>query len=174
MSRPTQTMPSGGAARASGRPAARGKVGEPSYSTDRSASRGAGGARPDRLQAHHRARALVCRPLAAAGERLGLNDTDLTFEAGAVTFFEGSTSLGEGILGHTLPPGGQEVVPYAVDASVDVTPKISSRQEPYIRGTVADGVLQLTRVDVLASTWTLVNRGKEKATLWHQPDPLYS
>lgn len=103
------------------------------------------------------------------------NDTDLTFEAGAVTFFEGSTSLGEGILSHTLPPGGQEVVPYAVDASVDVTPKISSRQEPYIRGTVADGVLQLTRVDVLASTWTLLNRGKEKATLWlHQPiNPLY-
>ncbi len=103
------------------------------------------------------------------------NDTDLTFEAGAVTLFEGSTSLGEGILGHTLPPGGQEVVPYAVDASVDVTPKISSRQEPYIRGTVADGVLQLTRVEVLASTWTLVNRGKERATLWlHQPvNPLY-
>ncbi|HWR98883.1 MAG TPA: DUF4139 domain-containing protein, partial [Candidatus Methanoperedens sp.] len=71
------------------------------------------------------------------------NDTDLTLEAGAVTFFEGSTSLGEGILGHTLPPGGQEVVPYAVDATVDVTPKISSRQEPYVRGKVVDGVLQL-------------------------------
>jgi len=103
------------------------------------------------------------------------NDTDLTFEAGAVTFFEGSTSLGEGILGHTLPPGGQEVVPYAVDASVDVTPKVVSRQEPYIRGKVVDGVLHLTRVEVLASTWTLANRGKEAATLWlHQPaSPLY-
>ena len=98
------------------------------------------------------------------------NDTDLTFEAGAVTFFEGSTSLGEGILSHTLPPGGQEVVPYAVDATVDVTPKVVSRQEPYVRGKVVDGVLQLTRVEVLANTWTIVNRGKEKATLWlHQP-----
>jgi hypothetical protein len=103
------------------------------------------------------------------------NDTDLTFEAGAVTFFEGSTSLGEGILGHTLPPGGQEVVPYAVDASVDVTPKVASRQEPYIGGKVADGVLELARVEVLANTWTVVNRGREKATLWlHQPvNPLY-
>jgi len=103
------------------------------------------------------------------------NDTELTFEAGAVTFFEGSTSLGEGILGHTLPPGGQEVIPYAVDASVDVTPKISSRQEPYIRGKVVDGVLQLTRVEVLASTWSIANRGKETATLWlHQPiNPSY-
>jgi hypothetical protein len=103
------------------------------------------------------------------------NDTDLTFEAGAVTFFEGSTSLGEGILGHTLPPGGQEVVPYAVDASVDVTPKVASRQEPYSRGKVVDGVLQLTRVEVLANTWTIANRGKEQATLWlHQPmNPLF-
>jgi len=103
------------------------------------------------------------------------NDTDLTFEAGAVTFFEGSTSLGEGILGHTLPPGGQEVIPYAVDASVDVTPKVASRQEPYIRGKIVDGVLQLTRVAVLANTWSIANRGREKATLWlHQPvSPLY-
>jgi hypothetical protein len=103
------------------------------------------------------------------------NDTDLTFEAGAVTFFEGSTSLGEGILGHTLPPGGQEVVPYAVDASVDVTPKVASRQEPFIRGKIVDGVLQLTRTEALASTWTVVNRGKEPATLWlHQPaNPLF-
>jgi hypothetical protein len=103
------------------------------------------------------------------------NDTDLTLEAGAVTFFEGSTSLGEGILGHTLPPGGQEVVPYAVDATVDVTPKVSSRQEPYVRGKVVDGVLQLARVEVLENTWTLVNRGKGQATLWlHQPaNPLF-
>ena len=103
------------------------------------------------------------------------NDTELTFEAGAVTFFEGSTSLGEGILGHTLPPGGQEVVPYAVDASVDVTPRIASRQEPYSRGKIVDGMLQLTRVEVLANTWTIANRGKEKATLWlHQPaNPFY-
>jgi hypothetical protein len=103
------------------------------------------------------------------------NDTDLTLEAGAVTVFEEGTSLGEGILGHTLPPGGQEVIPYAVDAAVDVTPKVSARQEPYAGGRVVDGVLRLTRGEVLASTWTLANRGKEAATLWlHQPqNPLY-
>lgn len=103
------------------------------------------------------------------------NDTDLTLEAGAVTVFEGSTSLGEGILGHTLAPGGQEVVPYAVDATVDVTPRVSSRREPYVSGKVVDGVLQLARVEVLAHTWTLLNRGREPATLWlHQPaNPLY-
>ena len=36
-------------------------------------------------------------------------------------------------------------------------------------------MLQLARGEVLANTWTLVNRGKEPATLWlHQPaNPLY-
>ncbi len=60
------------------------------------------------------------------------NDTDLTFEAGAVTFFEGSTSLGEGILAHTLPPGSQEVLPYAADASVDVNPRTEASLQPYL------------------------------------------
>ena len=63
------------------------------------------------------------------------NATDLTLEAGAVTFFEGSTSLGEGILGHTLPPGSQEVIPYALDASVDITPQEKSRREPHFKAT---------------------------------------
>ena len=34
------------------------------------------------------------------------NDTDLTLEAGAITFFEGSTSLGEGILGRPSRQSG--------------------------------------------------------------------
>ena len=98
------------------------------------------------------------------------NDTDLTLEAGAITFFEGSTSLGEGILGHTLPPGSQEVVPYAVDASVDMTPQQASRREPHFKGRLVDGILTLTCVETLANTWKIVNRGKEAATLWlNQP-----
>jgi hypothetical protein len=103
------------------------------------------------------------------------NDTDLTFEAGAVTFFEGSTSLGAGILGHTLPPGSQEVVPYAADASVDVSLQSAPRQQPYFKGALVDGVLTLTRVEILVTTWKLANRGREAATLWlNQPrNPRY-
>ncbi len=98
------------------------------------------------------------------------NDTDMTFEAGAVTFFEGSTSLGEGILTHTLPPGSQEVLPYAADASIDVSPQSASSRQPYFKGKMADGVLTVTRVETLATTWKLTNRGKEPATLWlNQP-----
>jgi hypothetical protein len=103
------------------------------------------------------------------------NDSDLTFEAGPVAFFEGSTSLGEGILGHTLPPGSQEVVPYASDASVDVTPQSKVSPQPYFRGKLVDGMLTVTRGETLATSWKLVNRGKEPATLWlNQPkNPLY-
>ena len=98
------------------------------------------------------------------------NGTDLTLEAGAVTFFEGSTSLGEGILGHTLPPGSQEVIPYAIDASVDINPQEKTRREPYFKARLVDGVLTLTAVESLTNTWKIVNRGKEPATLWlHQP-----
>lgn len=97
------------------------------------------------------------------------NDTDLTLEAGAVTFFEGSTSLGEGILNHTLPPGSQEVVPYAIDATVDVTPQERTRREPHYKARLVDGILTLTAVETLTNTWKIVNRGRDSATLWlHQ------
>ncbi len=98
------------------------------------------------------------------------NATDLTLEAGAVTFFEGSTSLGEGILSHTLPPGSQEVIPYAIDASVDVTPQEKAVRAPHSKASLVDGILHLTAVETLTHTWKILNRGKEPATLWlNQP-----
>jgi hypothetical protein len=94
------------------------------------------------------------------------NATDLTLEAGAVTFFEGGTSLGEGILGHTLPPGSQEVIPYAIDASVDIVPQEKSRRDPAFKARLVNGILTLTSVETLTNTWKIVNRGRESATLW--------
>ncbi|MBI5442725.1 MAG: DUF4139 domain-containing protein [Deltaproteobacteria bacterium] len=103
------------------------------------------------------------------------NDGELTLDAGAVTFFEDGTSLGEGILGHTLAPGGQEVIPYAVNASVDVIPQTKSERHPRTRGRLADGVLTLERSESLVTSWRIVNRGKEAATLWldHPKNPQY-
>ncbi|MCX6357374.1 MAG: DUF4139 domain-containing protein [Candidatus Aureabacteria bacterium] len=94
------------------------------------------------------------------------NDTELTLEAGAVTFFEGDTSLGEGILAHTLPPGSQEVIPYALDAATDVMPQVRSDRQPYFKGKLVDGILTLTCVEALTNTWKVTNRGKKPATLW--------
>jgi hypothetical protein len=98
------------------------------------------------------------------------NATELTLEAGPVTFFDGGTSLGEGILGHTLPPGSQEVIPYALDVSVDIIPQEKTRRDPHFKGRLVDGILTLTSVETITNTWKIINRGKESATLWlHQP-----
>lgn len=98
------------------------------------------------------------------------NGTELTLDAGPVTFFESSASLGEGILTSTLAPGSQEVVPYAVDVTVDVVSQEKSRREPLVRARLVDGVLTMTSAEILTNSWKITNRGKESATLWlHQP-----
>jgi hypothetical protein len=98
------------------------------------------------------------------------NNTNLTLDAGAVTFYESNTSLGEGILEHTLTPGSQEVIPYAVTASVDVVSQINSEQSNYFKGKIVNGILTLTCVETLFSKWKIVNRGKESVVLWlNQP-----
>lgn len=103
------------------------------------------------------------------------NTTKLTLEAGAVTFFEGSTSLGAGILSHVLVPGAKEIVPYAVEAAVSVEPKVATRAEPEHRGVVADGVLTLFRNERLSTEYRLSNKGKEKLAvlLDHPRNPAF-
>jgi hypothetical protein len=93
------------------------------------------------------------------------NETDLTLEAGAVTFFEEGTSLGEGILSHVLVPGAKEIVPYAVDAAVSVTPGLQADTQPAYKGTLANGILTLTSIEILTNTWKVANKGKEEKTL---------
>ncbi|MGD9818159.1 MAG: DUF4139 domain-containing protein [Desulfomonilaceae bacterium] len=98
------------------------------------------------------------------------NSSNLTLEAGPVTFFEGSASLGEGILTTTLAPGSQEVVPYASDVIVDIVKNEKSKREPHLSARLVDGILTLTSVEVLTNSWKITNRGKEPAALWlHQP-----
>jgi hypothetical protein len=103
------------------------------------------------------------------------NNTNLTLDAGAVTFYESNTSLGEGILGHTLTPGSQEVIPYAVTASVDLVPQINSERSNYFKGKIVNGILTLTCVETFFNKWKIVNRGKESVVLWlNQPkNPRY-
>ena len=98
------------------------------------------------------------------------NESDLTFEAGAMTFFEESTSLGSGILSHVLVPGAKEIIPYALDAAVSITPAVQAQSDPAYKGVVANGYLTLTSVETLMSTWKIANKGKdEKTVLFDQP-----
>lgn len=98
------------------------------------------------------------------------NDTDLTLEAGAITFFEESTSLGSGILSHVLIPGAKEILPFALDTAVTLTPELQSNRQPEYRGILANGYLTLTSVETMTNTWRIANKGKEEKTvIFDQP-----
>ncbi|HEY3319058.1 MAG TPA: DUF4139 domain-containing protein [Planctomycetota bacterium] len=98
------------------------------------------------------------------------NDTTLTLEAGPMTFFEQDSSLGNGILSHVLVTGAKEIIPYALDAAISVTPEVKAQSEPAYRGQVANGYLTLTSVENLTSTWKIANKGAEdKTVLFDQP-----
>jgi hypothetical protein len=94
------------------------------------------------------------------------NDTELTFDTGAIAFFEGETSLGEGLLAHTLAPGGKEILPYAIDSGVDVIPQITRKSDPSSSGFVKNGILEMRNFDTITHSWMLINRTKHDVTLW--------
>jgi len=53
---------------------------------------------------------------------------------------------------------------------MDVSHKTENKLQPYYKGTLVDGILNVTRVDTLINTWKLINRGKEEVTFWlNQP-----
>ena len=103
------------------------------------------------------------------------NETSLTLEAGAISFFENGTALGNGILSHVLVPGAKEIVPYALDASISITPAVQADTQPAYKGVMANGYLTLTSVETLTSNWKIANKGKEDQTvLFDQPiNPAY-
>jgi hypothetical protein len=69
------------------------------------------------------------------------NSTSLTLEAGPLTFFEGSTSLGESLLRRELKPGMLEMLPYAIEAGVTVEQVVKHESRPIHRATLANGIL---------------------------------
>ncbi len=83
------------------------------------------------------------------------NGTALTLEAGPVTFFDGSTCIGEGLLRRVLKKDMKEMIPYAVEAGVTVEKTVNQRSDPVTRGTLANGVLTLTYVQNLESVYSI-------------------
>jgi hypothetical protein len=72
------------------------------------------------------------------------NTTGLTLEAGPVTFFDGSTCVGEGLLRRVLKKDMKEMISFAVEAGVTVETRVRHRDDPVTRGRIANGVLTLT------------------------------
>jgi hypothetical protein len=87
------------------------------------------------------------------------NTTNYTLEAGPVTLFEGSTSVGEGIFKKALKPGMNEIIPYAIETgcTVELTSARSSPQ-PAHSASLADGILAVRQFNILQAVYKITNQ----------------
>lgn len=86
------------------------------------------------------------------------NTTSLTLEAGPVTFFDGSTCVGEGLLRRVLKKDMKDMISYAVEGGVAVETRVNHRHDPVTRGRIANGVLTLTHTQNIESVYALKNQ----------------
>lgn len=105
---------------------------------------------------------LLARPMNAYVLK---NTTPLTLETGPVTFFEGPTCVGEGLLRRVLKKSMREVVPYAVEAGVSVETKTLHRDDPVTHGKIVQGVLTLFSARNHESVYSIRNRLDRDVTL---------
>jgi hypothetical protein len=92
------------------------------------------------------------------------NTTSLTLEAGPVTFFDGSTCIGEGLMRRVLKKDMKEMLPYAIEAGVAVETKVNHRADPVTRARIVNGVLHLTRLQNVESAYSVKSQlGKDTA-----------
>jgi hypothetical protein len=94
------------------------------------------------------------------------NTTSLTLEAGPVTFFDGSTCIGEGLMRRVLKKDMKEMIPYAIEAGVKVETKVNHRNDPIARGRIANGVLYLTYTQNLETVYGLQNQLAKDSVLY--------
>jgi len=83
------------------------------------------------------------------------NSSSLTLEAGPVTFFDGSTCIGEGLMRKVLKKDMKDMIPYAVEAGATVERKVNHRNDPVTKGTIANGVLTLTYTQNVESVYSI-------------------
>ena len=104
------------------------------------------------------------------------NSTKLTLETGPVTFFEGSTSVGEGLLRQSLQPGMKEMVPYAMETSCVIEPSVKSDAKPVHKVSCASGVITLRQFLVNETNYKCINRSDKTHTFYldHPRDNNYA
>lgn len=94
------------------------------------------------------------------------NSTSLTLEAGPVTFFEASTSLGEGLLRRELKPPMREMIAYAIESGVTVEQLVKHDSRPIHRATLANGILTVLYYQFRETEYKLHNQTDREATLY--------
>jgi regulator of replication initiation timing len=79
-----------------------------------------------------------------------------------VTLFDGSTCTGEGLVRKVLKKDMKDMIPHAVESAVTVDRKALHRNDPVTKGVVSGGVLTLTYVQNLESTYAIKSQlGKD-------------
>lgn len=94
------------------------------------------------------------------------NTTDLTLEAGPVSFFDRETSIGEGLLPRVLKPGMVQILPYAMEGGVQVDKRVERRGEPVSRARVVGGTLVLVSSRRQETVYRVRNELNEAHTLY--------
>ncbi len=86
------------------------------------------------------------------------NSTKLTLETGPMTIFEGSTSVGEGLLKESLQAGMKEILPYAIETgcTIEVTNKYTAK--PVHKCKITNGIMVMNSYSMNETTYKLTNK----------------
>ncbi len=94
------------------------------------------------------------------------NSTDLTLETGPVTLFEGSTSVGEGLMRKSLGAGMKEIIPYAIETGCSIEPIYKSNNQPVHKAKLTNGVLELKQYRINEVTYKCINKTGKSHTFY--------
>lgn len=94
------------------------------------------------------------------------NSTKLKLETGPVTLFEGSTSVGEGLLRQSLSPGMNDIIPYAVETGCTIEILNEQKGKPIHKCAFTNGVMTLNNYTTNETVYKLANRTTRNQTLY--------
>lgn len=93
------------------------------------------------------------------------NISNLTFESGALTVFDGDAYAGEALL-ERLKPNEQRFIPFALDLGTLITTKFKSEKEPVFLARAVNGEFETHYFQIERKTYTIVNQTDKKRTVF--------
>ncbi len=93
------------------------------------------------------------------------NTTGTTLDKGFVTFFEGSGTVGEGVLAKPVPTGTKALVTYGAAGEIEVEPKRKHDRSSYVSVTVSGGMMVARRYEYARTTYSVFNKAKKDKVL---------
>lgn len=86
------------------------------------------------------------------------NSTKLTLESGPVTLFEGSTSVGEGLLKQSLQAGMKEIMAYAIETGCTLETTSQYHSKPIHKCKITNGMLVVNNYNINETVYKLANK----------------